>query len=64
MRCQDLCRTAVKLDFLIDTDINLRKVLLVEARLQHLAVNENLLFLQLVLCPKDEPGRVNLLVLL
>ena len=64
MRRQQLGRCAVELNLLVDADVNLREVLLVEARLQHLAVNKNLLFLQFVLRTKHEPSRVQLLVLL
>ena len=53
---QDLGRRAVELDLLVDADIDLREVLLVEVRLQHLALVEDVLLLQLLLCSEDEPG--------
>ena len=60
---QDLSRRAVELDLLVDTDINLGEVVLVEVRLQHLTLVEDVLLLEFLLRAEDEPGSVDLLVL-
>ena len=63
MRGQQLCRTAIQADFLINTDVNLGKVLTIEVRLQHLSVLNDMLFLKFRLGTIDEPGGIQLFVL-
>ena len=55
MTCQDLSRLAVKLYLLVDTDVDLGKVLLIEVRTEHLARAQDILFLQLLLGAEYEP---------
>ena len=55
MTCQNLSRLAVKLDLLVDTDVDLGKVLLIEVRTEHLARAQDILFLQLLLGAEYEP---------
>ena len=55
MTCQDLSRLAVKLYLLVDTDVDLGKVLLIEVRTEHLARAQDILFLQLFLGAEYEP---------
>ena len=54
---------AVKFDFLVDTDVNLRKVVLVERTLQYLSTVEDVLCLQFTLRTEHIPACIQLLVL-
>ena len=63
MRRQDFSRLGIELYLLVDTDINLRKVVAVEALAEHLSSIENIVLLQFLLCTEDIPSRVQLLVL-
>ena len=60
---EDARRLGVELDFLVDADVNLGKVVLVEVRLQHLAILHDMLFLEFLLGAEDKPCGVELLVL-
>lgn len=60
---EDACRLGVELDFLVDTDVNLGKVVLVEVGLQHLAILHDMLFLEFLLGAEDKPCGVELLIL-
>ena len=55
MTRQDLSRLTIKLDLLVDADVDLRKVILVEVRTEHLARAQDILFLQLLLGAEYEP---------
>ena len=65
MRGEQLGTLAVELEVFVVAYVNLREVVLVEvAALEDVAFRQDFLFLQLVLCAEDEPGGVQLLVLL
>ena len=70
MRGQHLGILAVELDLLVDTDIDLREVILVEVLLQQFGLAEqavlrqDVLLLELILGAEDKPGGMQLLVLL
>ena len=63
MHGQQFSRLRVQLDLLVNTDIDLREVVLVEVTLQHLTILQDALFLQLALRTEHEPSGIQLLVL-
>ena len=61
---EDFGAFAVELDFLVDTDIDFREIILIEvAILQYITLLQDLLFFQLSLGAKHEPSRVQILIL-
>ena len=58
-----LSRARVELNLLVNTDIDLREIVLVEVSLQHFTILEDMLLLELRLRSKDKPSGVELLVL-
>ena len=63
MSSQQMSTLAVKLDFLVNTDINLCEVTLVERTLKNLTTIEDTLCLQLALSTEYIPTSIQLLVL-
>ena len=55
---EQLCVARHQFDFLIYTDINLSKVVLIKVALKHLTTLQDILFLQLTLRAKDIPRRI------
>ena len=63
MHGQQFSRLRVQFDLLVNTDIDLREVVLVEVALQHLTILQDALLLQLALRTEHEPSGIQLLVL-
>ena len=63
MHGQQFSRLRVQLDLLVNTDIDLREVVLVEVTLQHLTILQDALLLQFALRTEHEPSGIQLLVL-
>lgn len=63
MRREDFSRFRIELYLLIDTNVNLREVVPVEALAQHLSAAEDIVLLQFLLSAEDIPRSIQLLVL-
>ena len=63
MHGKQFSRLRVQFDLLVNTDIDLRKVVLVEVTLQYLTILQDALLLQLALRTEHEPSGIQLLVL-